>query len=120
MTKRELEKAIKEAVRSSGLGIGEVRRIFAKVIVDYESEIGWEEDNKGQPWTDAELRVVLSDAPTKENCIKYAKAFKRGYGAIEQIYRWAATPENVIKEKGLDDSFRLSVKRIAKELGWRA
>lgn len=57
------------------------------VMVEFEQEIGWPESAKGKPWTDAELRVVLSDAPTKENCVKHAKAFGRGYGALEQIYR---------------------------------
>lgn len=65
--------------------IAELRWIFAKVMVEYEQEIGWPESDKGKPWSDAELQVVLSDAPTKENCVKHAKAFGRGYGALEQI-----------------------------------
>ncbi|MBX7062416.1 MAG: hypothetical protein K1X52_12220 [Pyrinomonadaceae bacterium] len=121
MTKREVEKALKEIVHNSGLEIGEVRRIFWKVVVDFEKETGWDERNKGQAWTDAELRVVLSDAPTQENCVKHAQAFGRGYGSIEQIYRWAATDSVTIKAKGRDtDSFTQQIKRVAKELGWRA
>ena len=120
MTKREVERSLKDIVHGSGLEIGELRRIFRKVVVDYEKETGWDERNKGQSWTDAELRVVLSDAPTQENCVKHAQAFNRGYGSIEQIYRWAVTPDKVMKEKGLDDSFRLTIKRVAKQLGWRA
>jgi hypothetical protein len=34
---------------------------------------------------------VLSYAQTKENCLKHARGFNRGYRVIEQIYRWAAT-----------------------------
>lgn len=120
MTKREVENLLKDIVHGSGLEIGEVRRIFRKVVADFETKTGWDERNKGQSWTDAELRVVLSDAPTQENCIKHAQAFNRGYGSIEQIYRWAVTPDKVIKGKGLEDSFRLKIKRVAKELGWRA
>ena len=71
----------------SDVNVDEFRRIFTKVMVEYEQAVGWEEGDKGKPWTDAELRVVLSDAPTKENCVKHAKAFGRGYGALEQIYR---------------------------------
>lgn len=38
---------------------------------------------KGKPWTDEELQIVLQDAPKKENCLKYAIVFKLGYGSIE-------------------------------------
>ncbi len=121
MTKREVERALKDIVHDSGLEIGELRRIFWKVVVDYEKETGWDERNKGQSWTDAELRVVLSHAPTQENCVKHAQAFGRGYGSIEQVYRWAATDSKTIKTLGRDkDAFIQQIKRIAKELGWRA
>ena len=98
----------------------ELRRIFTEAIRELEMERGWSEADKGQPWTDDEIRAVLSDAPTKENCLKHARAFRRGYGAIEQIYRWAATPDAEVKRKRADDSFVAQIKRIAKQLGWRA
>jgi len=98
----------------------ELRRIFTEAIREWELEKGWAEDRKGKPWTDDELRVVLSDAPTKENCLKHARGFNRGYGSIEQIYRWAATPWPVIKKKRPDDAFVAQIKRVAKQLGWRA
>ncbi|MEP6850602.1 MAG: hypothetical protein ABI999_17215 [Acidobacteriota bacterium] len=104
----------------SGVSVGEFRGIFAKVMVEHEQAIGWEESDKGKPWADAELRVVLSDAPTKENCVKHAKALGRGYGALEQIYRWAATSDPEIKRLRPNDKFIAQIKRIAKELGWRA
>lgn len=34
--------------------------------------------NKGHEWTDDELKIILSDAPSKKNCMKYAILFKRG------------------------------------------
>lgn len=117
MKKREVEKVLKEIVHGSGLEIGEVRRIFWKVVVNFEKEAGWEEPNKGKSWTDAELSVVLSDAPTQENCVKHAKAFGRGYGAVEQIYRGAATDGNEIKRLRPDDAFIAQIKRVAKEIG---
>jgi len=98
----------------------ELRRIFTETIREWELEKGWAEDRKGKPWTDDELRVVLSDAPTKENCLKHARGFSRGYGAIEQIYRWAATSDAVIRRKRPDDTFIAQIKRVAKQLGWRA
>ena len=70
-------------------------------------------------WTDEELKIILSDAPTKENCVKYARLFKRGYGSIEQIYRWSVTTTKEMTDERKSDSFILQVKRIAKELGIR-
>lgn len=60
------------------------------------------------------------DAPTKRNCIKYAKIFGRGYGSIEEIYRWASTDDKTVQEKRPNVVFVGRVKKIAKELGWRA
>lgn len=120
MTKNQVTNALKEIVSDSGLDIGEIRHIFWKVVVEYEKEIGWDEPNKGRSWTDAELKVILSDAPTQENCVKHAKAFGRGYGSLEQIYRWAATDSKEIKRLRPDDAFIAQIKRVAKEIGWRA
>lgn len=79
----------------------------------------WNIENKGRPWTDEELAVVLSDAPTKRNCEKYAKAFKRGYGSIAQIYQWAMTSWNEIKRKRGEEKFVNQVKRVARKIvGW--
>ena len=68
---------------------------------------------------DEELKIVLSSAPTKYNCMKYARIFKRGYGSIEQIYRWAATTDKMIQEKRPNDAFVKRIKKVAKELGLR-
>ena len=98
----------------------ELRRIFTEAIREWETEQGWDETNKGNSWTDDELRVILSEAPTKENCLRFARAFRRGYGSIEQIYRWAATSDARIKATRPDDAFIKQIKRVAKQLGWRA
>jgi hypothetical protein len=98
----------------------ELQRLFAEVAREFQIERGWSDNQKGQPWTDDELRVVLSDAPTKENCLKHARAFQRGYGAIEQTYRWAASTDAQVKRKRPNDHFIAQIKRVAKQLGWRA
>ncbi|MHA1146495.1 MAG: hypothetical protein ACTSRW_17285 [Candidatus Helarchaeota archaeon] len=98
----------------------EIRRIFNEVFRELEKERGWNDEFSGRPWTDDELRIVLSDAPTRENCLKHAKGFNRGYGAIEQIYRWASTSDKEIKRKRPTDKFVRQIKRIAKQLDWRA
>jgi hypothetical protein len=41
-------------------------------------------------------------------------------GAVEQIYRWAAASDKVVKQKRPDDAFIRQIKRIAKEVGWEA
>jgi len=51
--------------------------------------------------------------------VKYARLFKRGYGSIEQIYRWSVTTTKEMTDERKSDSFILQVKRIAKELGIR-
>lgn len=96
-----------------------------KLLQDYcfekEKMTSYDQSNKGKPWADEELKVILSFAPTKENCLLLAKAFKRGYGSIEQIFRWATTDMKTIKNsERKDDAFILQVKRIYKEMGWRA
>ena len=98
----------------------EIRRIFNEVLREIEIEKGWDEQSRNRPWADDELRVILNDAPTKENCLKHAKAFGRGYGAIEQIYRWAATSDREIARKRPNDAFVKQIKRVAKQLAWRA
>lgn len=95
-----------------------------KLLNDYcfekEKNASYDQSNKGKPWTDDELKVVLSFAPTKENCLLLARAFKRGYGSIEQIYRWAVTDISSIKKsERINDSFILQIKRVYKEMGWR-
>lgn len=123
MKKKEFKEILFEAMSNSvdGMDYNEKIRFIEKLVIDYQKE---NEDkrnkvNRGKPWEDSEIRIILQDAPTVGNCMKYAKLFDRGYGSIEQIYRWAATDMESIKEKRPDDAFVLQVKRIAKELGWR-
>ncbi len=94
-------------------------RLVHDILLKYEidNEKSRDTSNKGKPWTDEQLTIILSDAFTKENCMKYAKLFGRGYGSIEQIHRWARTPIDKVNEIRKDDSFVQQVKRIAKEIG---
>ena len=105
-----------------GTSYEERLKLIEKYFVEYQikNDDQREKANRGDSWTDEELRVVLMNAPTKSNCIKYSQIFSRGYGSIEQIYRWASTDDRTVKEKRPDDAFVARVKRIAKELGWRA
>ena len=96
-------------------------KLIKEYLFEKEKNENFDQSNKGKPWTDDELKVVLSFAPTKENCLLLAKAFKRGYGSIEQIFRWATTDMKTINNsERKDDSFVLQVKKIYKEMGWRA
>ena len=91
------------------------------LLVDYEKENEVKRDvtKKGEKWTDEELKIILTDAPTKENCVKYARLFKRGYGSIEQIYRWSTTSLIEMSDESKEDSFICQIKKVAKELGLR-
>ncbi len=66
MTNRQLQNQLRDLLKSSGAEIGDLHRIFWKVLVDYETEIGWDAPNKNASWTDDQLRVILSEAPTQE------------------------------------------------------
>lgn len=104
-----------------GISYDEKMILVHNLLVDYEKENEVKRDvtKKGEKWTDEELKIILADAPKKENCVKYARLFKRGYGSIEQIYRWSVTPKKDMTDERKEDSFVQQVKRVAKELGIR-
>ena len=104
-----------------GMSFDEQMQYAEKLLVDFQKEHEDRRDtsNKGKPWKDEELKIVLSDAATESNCLKYAKLFHRGHGSIEQIYRWATTEQNEIDRKRPDDKFILQIKKVVKELGLR-
>jgi len=121
MSVQQIKQGFRRIFRqNSRLDSYELRRIFKEALSEWEIERGWPKGEKGKPWTDDELRVVLSDAPTKENCLKHARGFQRGSGAIEQIYRWAATSNAEIRRKRPNDKFVKQIRKVAKQLGWRA
>lgn len=93
----------------------------SNIIIEFEKENENLRDttNKGKSWEDEELKIILMDAPTKYNCLKYAKLFKRGYGSIEQIYRWATTPVKDMPDERKVDAFIQQIKRVVKDIGFR-
>ena len=105
-----------------GVVYEEKMKLIEKYLVEYQIKHDDEREkpNHGDAWTDDELRIILMNAPTKNNCIRFSQIFGRGYGSIEQIYRWASTDDQTVKETRPADSFVARIKRIAKELGWRA
>lgn len=122
-TEKEFRETITQillAPKFREIDTSEKQRIINQTLVDVALKLGWNEDNGGNDWSDNELKIILSEAPTRLNCVRFAQAFKRGYGSIEQIYRWAATPDREIRRKRPEDAFIKQIKRVAKELGWRA
>ena len=123
MTKKEFKEEFFELLDRpiSGMSFDEQINYVEKLLVDFQRENEEKRDtsNKGKEWTDEQLKIILSDAASASNCMKYAKIFHRGYGSIEQIYRWSTTPQKDVDRKRGDDKFVLQVKRIAKELGLR-
>lgn len=103
------------------LSIDNKEKIIKDYLFEKEKNEDYDQSNKGKPWTDYELKVILSFAPTKENCLLLAKAFKRGYGSIEQIFRWATTDLKTINSTERKDNIFISqIKKVYKEMGWRA
>src|SRR5262249_24947015 len=100
------------------LSLDDKLRIVQQCCIEGQESAGFSEGNKGKLWTDEELRVVLQHAPTKENCMLLARAFRRGYGSIEQIFRWAASTEDEVGAKRPDDAFIQQIKRVAAQVGW--
>ena len=98
----------------------EKMNFVSNIIIEFEKESKHLRDtsNKGKKWKDEELKIILTDTPTKYNCLKYAKIFKRGYGSIEQIYRWATTPIKDMSDERQNDAFIQQIKRVAKEIGF--
>ena len=117
--KRQVLSLFSESV--DGLSLEEKVNYIENLLIEYQKMNEDERDtsNKGESWTDEELKIVLSSAPTKYNSMKYARIFKRGYGSIEQIYPWAATTDKMIQEKRPNDAFVKRIKKVAKELGLR-
>ena len=125
MTKKEFKDAIFELLNQDvdSLNVYDKITLLKEALISYQkdNEASFDTSNKGKPWTDEELEIILSASPTKENCARFSRLFKRGYGSIEQIYRWAATPRNEIVEKGRkDDAFIQQIKRVVKRIGFRA
>ncbi len=125
MKKSEFKQAILELYSQDvdGLSFEEKMRFIETVRIEFHGSTENEQfrdcSNKGKPWTDEELEIILQDAPTKANCLKYAVLFKRGYGSVEQIYRWGATSDKDIERKRPDDSFVKQIKKITKKIQLR-
>jgi len=123
MKKSEYKEELFQLLRKNidDMNFNEKMNFVSNIIIDFEKENEKQRDisNKGKSWTDEELKIILTDAPSKYNCLKYAKIFKRGYGSIEQIYKWAMTTNKEIQEKRGNDAFIKQIKKVAKEIGLR-
>lgn len=117
--KEKLYKMFNENIEN--MNFLEKMRFINKTLLEYQRDNEDKRDtsNKGEKWTDDELKIILSDAPTQQNCMKYAILFKRGYGSIEQIYRWSTTQDQKLSERRKEDSFIQQIKKVSKELGLR-
>ena len=123
MKRKEFKEKLFDALKSDvdNMSYDEKMILVNNLLIDFEKENEYLRDtsNKGQKWKDEELKIILSDAPSKANCIKYARLFKRGYGRIEQIYRWSTTSPIEMSDERKEDSFICQIKKVAKELGLR-
>ena len=85
MKRKEFKEKLFDALKSDvdNMSYDEKMILVNNLLIDFEKENEYLRDtsNKGQKWKDEELKIILSDAPSKANCIKYARLFKRGYGS---------------------------------------
>lgn len=122
MKRTDFRKTLMEIIKPgySSLTFDEISSEIDEALVRVAKEKGWATPNKGKEWSDAELGLVLTDAPTKRNTVKYARLLGRGFGSVEMVYRWAYTTDKEIKAKGRDkDKFIKQIKKIARQVGWR-
>ena len=76
-------------------------------------------ENSKRPYSDEDLIVILSDAPTRANVTKHAARFQRTERAIFIVYRRALLPaKTVAKSKWNQNSFANQIRRVKKQLGW--
>ena len=122
MTKAEFKKQVLGLLSTpvDSLSDDETLAFVRRTVTEFEKAQLWDKSNTNGTWSDDELRIVLSFAPTHQNTLRLAKAFKRGYGSIELIYRWAGQSEKRIADARADDAFIQRIRRIRKELGWRS
>ena len=68
--KRQVLSLFSESV--DGLSLEEKVNYIENLLIEYQKMNEDERDtsNKGESWTDEELKIVLSSAPTKYNCMK--------------------------------------------------
>lgn len=124
MKKSEFKSRFSELLNNNIDNLKYEDKIFfiKKLLTEYEIEVDKKTRvpyNKGNTWSDYELELILSLPSTKENCLKFAKIFGRGYGSIEQIYRWASTPKNKLSEERINDSFIQQIMRVKRNLALR-
>lgn len=122
MNKKEFKEDLLELLNSPIDNVScfdEKIKLIDDIILEYQkqNEIERNIENKGKEWKNQELKIILMDSPTKYNCMKYARLFNRGYGSIEQIYRWAATTDKEINESRKNNKFIKQIKEVAKEIG---
>jgi hypothetical protein len=59
MSVREIKRVFKQVIKENAdWDPYELRRLFTEAIREWEVEKGWSEKQKGEPWTDDELRAV--------------------------------------------------------------
>jgi hypothetical protein len=73
---------------------------------------------KGQEYSDAELALILSIAPTKRNAKRLADAFDRTPKAIEWIWSLASRTGKKVRSNWPSNKFVQQVRIAAKSAGW--
>jgi hypothetical protein len=74
--------------------------------------------NNGREYTDDQLILVLSTAPTKANAVLLAPVLGRSPAGIEWIWRCASLSQNYVRRRWATNAFVAQVRRVAKSIEW--
>jgi len=80
--------------------------------------------NQGKPYTDAQIRAILSVAPTRANAKAKATAYGRTPNANMQVWYWAGASVKEIREyekqqtNGQPHKYVRQIHRVARSEGW--
>ena len=73
--------------------------------------------NSRNPYTDEELKDILSFSPTAANLKMLADKYGRTERGLKEIYRWANYTKKELKKQKRWNGFTEQIKKICAEIG---
>lgn len=91
------------------------KQVCVEEVVKRTSQARW---SSAQKWTDEDVQMVLSNAPTKANAEMLSSVMGRTIGSIEMVFRWAQQTHSTVNSQPKRQTFARRIKRLAKGMGW--
>lgn len=73
-------------------------------------------NNSKKPYTDDELKDILSFSPTENNLKLLAEKYGRTASSLKDIYRWANYTKKHLKKRGKWNGFTKQIKKCCAEI----